>query len=214
MCRGRGCFTELPVLQLGSSAKVAAAGLARTRLLSQQLLAEQQHQYPVTAEQFAANSGCLEEYPSPGHQQSGPFSNCPAGKLCCEQDLCNHIDSPAMKHRLNKTLQLLLGEQSAYLGSISSLSGGGVVTSGGPTNQQIQNSSSDGWFRTATIAVPICGFVVLLILASLAIRLLQPIPSPNDKLVGLRLPESASPPLLGHHHIHHHHHHHNKLPLV
>lgn len=73
MCRGRGCFTELP-----SSAN---APLSR-----------------------AEHSGCLDE----------SFKNrqCPAGYLCCDQDLCNHVDNPAMRNRLNKTLR----------GSIQSLS--------------------------------------------------------------------------------------------
>ncbi|XP_058800626.1 BMP and activin membrane-bound inhibitor homolog [Phymastichus coffea] len=144
--------------------------------------------------EHAVYSGCLEQ--SSGERQ------CPQGKLCCQQDLCNHVDSPAMRSRLNKTLQVLLGEQRTYIGSIQPAMGQAVQT-------------SDGWFKTATIAVPICGFVVLLILASLAIRLLQPIPSQGDKLNGLITPE-MTPPLLGHHHHHHHiiHHHPNKLPLV
>ena len=79
-------------------------------------------------------------------------------------------------------IPVLLGEHRGYFGSMQ------------PAGQEVQ--TSDGWFKTATIAVPICGFVVLLILASLAIRLLQPLPSQGDKLNGLRMPENA-PPLLG-----------------
>lgn len=30
---------------------------------------------------------------------------CPKGFLCCSQDLCNHVDDPAMKNRFNKTIQ-------------------------------------------------------------------------------------------------------------
>ncbi|XP_011499420.1 PREDICTED: BMP and activin membrane-bound inhibitor homolog [Ceratosolen solmsi marchali] len=154
MCRGRGCFTELPLPVFGSTRQ-------------QQLVA-------ASRPEHAAYSGCLEE--------SFAERPCPQGKLCCGQDLCNHVDSPAMRSRLNKTLQVLLGEQRAYFGSMQ------------PSGQEVQ--TSDGWFKTATIAVPICGFVVLLILASLAIRLLQPVPSQGDKLNGLRMPENA-PPLLG-----------------
>lgn len=58
---------------------------------------------------------------------------------------------------------------------------------------------TDGWFKTATIAVPICGFIVLLMLASLAVRLLQPVPDP-DRPNGKLMPHRTSvngPPLLG-----------------
>ncbi|XP_015592729.1 BMP and activin membrane-bound inhibitor homolog [Cephus cinctus] len=143
LCRGRGCFTELP-------------------LRSNPLL--------------HSEHGCLEE--------SFKERQCPAGYLCCEQDLCNHVDSPAMRNRLNKTLQVLSGDQRAYSGS----------TVQHHSNHGSQNT--DGWFKTATIAVPICGLIVLLILASLAIRLLQPLPSQGDKLGPHRTPDNG-PPLLG-----------------
>ncbi|OXU26702.1 hypothetical protein TSAR_004956 [Trichomalopsis sarcophagae] len=160
MCRGRGCFTELPIPPMNGRH-------------FQQLTSRPEH---------AAYSGCLE--------RSFAERPCPPGKLCCEQDMCNHVDSPAMRSRLNKTLQVLLGEHRTYFDTMQ------------PAGQEVQ--TSDGWFRTATIAVPICGFVVLLILASLAIRLLQPLPSQGDKLNGLRMPETT-PPLLGPT---------NKMPLV
>lgn len=77
---------------------------------------------------------------------------------------------------------MLVGDSRAFLGPIQ------------PTGHGMQNT--DGWFRTATIAVPICGLIVLLILASLAIRLLQPLPNQIDKLGPHRMPDNA-PPLLG-----------------
>ncbi|XP_043271348.1 BMP and activin membrane-bound inhibitor homolog isoform X3 [Venturia canescens] len=147
MCRGKGCFTELP---LGSNSP------------------------SFLRPEHSANNGCLEE--------SFKEKQCPPGFLCCEQDLCNHVDSPAMINRLNKTLQVLVGDQRAFLGPIQ------------PTGPATR--ATDGWFKTATIAVPICGLVVLLILASLAIRLLQPLPSQGDKLGPHRTLDNA-PPLLG-----------------
>nr|XP_050863155.1 BMP and activin membrane-bound inhibitor homolog [Vespula vulgaris] len=146
MCRGRGCFTELPS-NVGSS-------LSRT--------------------EHNAYSGCLDK--------SFKERQCPAGFICCEQDLCNHVDSPAMRNRLNKTLQVLVNEQRTYLGPVQ------------PTGHGSQ--SSDSWFKTATIAVPICGLIALLVLASLAIRLLQPVPLQGDKLGGHRTADNG-PPLLG-----------------
>ncbi|XP_033220534.1 BMP and activin membrane-bound inhibitor homolog [Belonocnema kinseyi] len=119
-------------------------------------------------------SGCLEK--------SLKERQCLPGFLCCEEDLCNHVDSPAVRSRLNKTLQVLVGDSRVFLGPMQ------------PTGHGVQ--STDGWFRTATIAVPICGLIVLLILASLAIRLLQPLPNQIDKLGSHRMPDNA-PPLLG-----------------
>lgn len=77
---------------------------------------------------------------------------------------------------------VLLDEQHAYLGPVQ------------PTGHGSQ--SSDSWFKTATIAVPICGLIALLVLASLAIRLLQPVPLQGDKLGGHRTADNG-PPLLG-----------------
>ncbi|KAF3429037.1 hypothetical protein E2986_01092 [Frieseomelitta varia] len=124
--------------------------------------------------EHSAYSGCLDE--------SFKEQQCPTGYLCCEQDLCNHVDSPAMRNRLNKTLQVLVGDQRPFLGPVQPISHRG--------------QSTDGWFKTATIAVPICGLIVLLILASLAIRLLQPVPTQSDKLGPHRMPGNG-PPLLG-----------------
>ncbi|OAD61054.1 BMP and activin membrane-bound inhibitor like protein [Eufriesea mexicana] len=146
MCRGRGCFTELP----SNANPILLRGA------------------------HSAYSGCLDE--------SFKDRQCPTGYLCCEQDLCNHVDSPAMRNRLNKTLQVLVGDQRPFLGPVQPINHGG--------------QSTDGWFKTATIAVPICGLIVLLILASLAIRLLQPEPTQSDKLGPHRMPDNG-PPLLG-----------------
>ncbi|XP_078032678.1 BMP and activin membrane-bound inhibitor homolog [Augochlora pura] len=147
MCRGRGCFTELPS---NANPSLLRAG-------------------------HDTNGGCLDE--------SFKERRCPKGYLCCEQDLCNHVDSPAMRNRINKTLQVLVGgDQRPFLSPVQPINHGG--------------QSTDGWFKTATIAVPICGGIVLLILASLALRLLQPVPTQNDKLGPHRMPDNG-PPLLG-----------------
>jgi hypothetical protein len=63
---------------------------------------------PLSQAGHSTHSGCLDE--SFKHRQ------CPAGFLCCDQDLCNHVDSPAMRNRLNKTLQ---GSTSALLFPVS-----------------------------------------------------------------------------------------------
>lgn len=78
---------------------------------------------------------------------------------------------------------VLVGDQKAFSGRIEPT---------GPTTR-----STDGWFKAATIAVPICGLIVLLILASLAIRLLQPLPMQTDKLGCPHRMDHNGPPLLG-----------------
>jgi len=42
-------------------------------------------------------SGCLTD--------SLENRQCPAGFLCCNQNLCNHVDDPAMKNRFNQTIE-------------------------------------------------------------------------------------------------------------
>lgn len=45
----------------------------------------------------AGYSGCL--------NSTFKKDKCPEDFLCCDQDLCNHEDNPAMRNRLNKTLR-------------------------------------------------------------------------------------------------------------
>ncbi|XP_011049667.1 PREDICTED: BMP and activin membrane-bound inhibitor homolog [Acromyrmex echinatior] len=125
--------------------------------------------------EHTAHSGCLDE--------NLINRQCPAGFLCCDQDLCNHVDSPAMRNRLNKTLRVLIDAQRPYLAPLH------------PNNRG--NQVIDGWFPTATIIVAICGFIVLLMIASLAVRWLQPVPAQNaNKFVPHRTSNNG-PPLLG-----------------
>ncbi|XP_012223553.1 BMP and activin membrane-bound inhibitor homolog [Linepithema humile] len=120
-------------------------------------------------------SGCLAE--------SLEIRQCPVGFLCCNQDLCNHVDDPAMKNRFNKTIQELFGDQRAYLDSLH------------PSNHGSQ--PTDGWFPMATIVVGICGFIVLLMIVSLGVRWLQPVPAQNvNKFMPHRTSDNG-PPLLG-----------------
>jgi len=52
---------------------------------------------PLSRAEHTPHSGCLDD--------SFKSRQCPAGFLCCDQDLCNHVDNPALKNRLNKTLR-------------------------------------------------------------------------------------------------------------
>ncbi|KAL6261382.1 BMP and activin membrane-bound inhibitor homolog [Pogonomyrmex barbatus] len=131
---------------------------------------------PFSRAEHNVHSGCFDEsFKSP---------QCPAGFLCCGQDLCNHVDNPAMRNRLNKTLRVLIGDQRAYLAPLH-------------PNSQTGNEASDSWFRTATIVVAICGFIVLLMIASLAVRWLQPMPEQNANKFVPHQTSDNGPPLLG-----------------
>ncbi|KYQ57121.1 BMP and activin membrane-bound inhibitor like protein [Trachymyrmex zeteki] len=125
--------------------------------------------------EHTAHSGCLDE--------NLKNRQCPTGFLCCDQDLCNHVDSPAMRNRLNKTLRVLIDDQRPYLAPLHPNSRG--------------NQAIDGWFPTATIVVAICGFIVLLMIASLAVRWLQPMPAQNATKFVPHRTSNNGPPLLG-----------------
>lgn len=225
MCRGIVCFTKL-------------SNESTNSLLSER-------------------SGCLDKIPE-DHQ-------CPKDSLCCNQDLCNHVDSPALRSRLNKTLtrqgstvfsslfaflvlqhschriyhvslhvslqynilvrsifsimwlefcsyiRTLLIElnmyffqwfASRYLTLVHD-----IVVAKTSDDQRLYFASlhpkgQDGgqttvhWFPSA-IVVAICGFVVLLIIASLAVRWLHPIPPQNTNKFVPRRTSDNGPPLLG-----------------
>lgn len=69
---------------------------------------------------MCVGNGCFTELPKKGYligtkpehsvkngciAKSLKETPCPLDALCCYQDLCNHVDSPAMISRLNKTLR-------------------------------------------------------------------------------------------------------------
>ncbi|KAJ8939617.1 hypothetical protein NQ318_012340, partial [Aromia moschata] len=80
--------------------------------------------------------------------------------LCCHHDMCNHIESPQTKNLMNNT----------FLGDVPE-------ESDSRYQQQQQEpflySNSEVWFRAATIAVPICGAVILFVLIALAVKILK-----------------------------------------
>ncbi|XP_071442961.1 uncharacterized protein [Hetaerina americana] len=90
--------------------------------------------------------------------------------LCCHSDMCNHIDSPEIRLRLTN--------DSLFVGSSSlgvQQSGGSAVDSGDPAGSPALyfGSGHDGWFRVATIAVPICGALILMLLIFVAFKILR-----------------------------------------
>ncbi|XP_044271902.1 BMP and activin membrane-bound inhibitor homolog [Tribolium madens] len=74
--------------------------------------------------------------------------------FCCHYDMCNHVDSPQTKDIINNTQQ----ESHATIGNLQ---------------QPIDYTNSQVWFRAATIAVPVCGAVILFVLIALAVKILR-----------------------------------------
>ncbi|XP_057656803.1 uncharacterized protein LOC130894190 isoform X1 [Diorhabda carinulata] len=79
--------------------------------------------------------------------------------MCCHYDMCNHIENPQTKNLMNATK---------------------LVASPRETDAKYQKreekflySDSEVWFRAATIAVPICGAVILFVLIALAVKILK-----------------------------------------
>ncbi|XP_029179080.1 uncharacterized protein LOC114946636 [Nylanderia fulva] len=129
----------------------------------------------------AERSGCLD----------GSLKNrqCPEGFLCCFNDLCNHADGDAWKITVKEKQQeqekTLISDQRVYLDPILS------------NSPDVGNQTTVHWFTNATIIVAVFGLVLLLMIASLAVRWLQPMPPQNtNKFVPHRTSDNG-PPLLG-----------------
>ncbi|XP_004924123.1 BMP and activin membrane-bound inhibitor homolog [Bombyx mori] len=71
---------------------------------------------------------------------------------CCFKDLCNHEDSPLARARLNLTNELDSNPVSSERGA---------------------NYNGEVWFKAATIAVPVCGALILFLLVAVAVKLLK-----------------------------------------
>ncbi|KAF5306976.1 hypothetical protein FQR65_LT07198 [Abscondita terminalis] len=90
--------------------------------------------------------------------------------LCCYHDMCNHADSPETKVLLNNT----------FLGATNNETDNRVIENIGAKQDPALYTESEVWFRAATIAVPICGAVILLALILLAVKLLRTESSNNQ----------------------------------
>ncbi|XP_063826237.1 BMP and activin membrane-bound inhibitor homolog [Ostrinia nubilalis] len=73
--------------------------------------------------------------------------------LCCFRDMCNHEDSPLSTARFNAS---------------------GIDSDGNAVASE-RGASYNGevWFKAATIAVPVCGALILFLLVAVAVRLLK-----------------------------------------
>ncbi|KAF4519291.1 hypothetical protein B566_EDAN002181 [Ephemera danica] len=102
--------------------------------------------------------------------------------LCCQRDMCNHIDSPEMRQLLNATF---LGGSPSFLSFCVRISVGKKFplrrvlltlaifpACAIPTNGRVY-FGNDVWLKAATIAVPICGGFILVLLIILAVKILR-----------------------------------------
>ncbi|CAH1396628.1 unnamed protein product [Nezara viridula] len=111
--------------------------------------------------------------------------------LCCHEDMCNHVDSPEAREKYNETIldrRKLLNdtpELSVRCRQISRMLPVAVdddlkaftVRSQlrlGEEGERVEYTDQDAlWFRAATVAVPIFGALILLILIFLALKILR-----------------------------------------
>lgn len=118
---------------------------------------------PAPRRAHHARHGCLHHLADTEKEALSRCHNSPSGGggaagawdhsllLCCFSDLCNHEDSPLARARLNLTAG------DADSNAIPSAAG----------------YSSEVWFKAATIAVPVCGALILFLLVAVAVRLLR-----------------------------------------
>lgn len=118
---------------------------------------------PAPRRTYHARHGCLHhlaesEKEALSRCQNSPMSGGPPPRehsllLCCFKDLCNHEDSPIARARLNLTI--VDSEGSAV------------------ASERGANYNGEVWFKAATIAVPVCGALILFMLVAVAVRLLK-----------------------------------------
>ncbi|XP_069683424.1 uncharacterized protein [Periplaneta americana] len=114
---------------------------------------------------FKARHGCLELLDRVRQNQCQQMgSNRGHSQLlwCCHKDMCNHIDSPENKLRFSEN----------FSGSILNTSEDRLYLNGAP-QAPTGYTNNEVWFRAATIAVPICGALILFVLIALAIKILR-----------------------------------------
>ncbi|XP_013183243.1 BMP and activin membrane-bound inhibitor homolog [Amyelois transitella] len=115
---------------------------------------------PAPRRTHHARHGCLHHLADTPQEAMAHCQNSPGGTptlahsllLCCFNDLCNHEDSPQARARLNVT---------------------GEFDANAVASERGANYNGEVWFKAATIAVPVCGALILFILVAVAMRLLK-----------------------------------------
>lgn len=95
--------------------------------------------------------------------------------MCCNEDMCNYIDKLEIWIQVTKL-------NESYTG----VSGGGNGNDGSSYFGQDAALRQDVWFKAATIAVPICGIFILILLVVLAVRMLRKDSKRHQKAMEVR----------------------------
>ncbi|XP_014252810.1 BMP and activin membrane-bound inhibitor homolog [Cimex lectularius] len=138
-----------------------------------------------------ASHGCLELLPRERNHGCQNLPGAPKGLpqntllLCCKEDLCNHVDSPETRNKFNETIHAVAAVHA---------NNDEAQMLKGPTSRRPGYSSHEVWFKAATIAVPICGALILLMLILLAVKILKTDPQTHPPK--LRGKGGGSPNLL------------------
>ncbi|XP_030761677.1 uncharacterized protein LOC115886584 [Sitophilus oryzae] len=116
----------------------------------------------VDFKKSAGHHGCIEFLTAPDRNICLLKQEYPAAEVkpllnCCSSDLCNHVDSPVAKNIPNNTFaeEDSVGKQQQN------------------NQEQMMYTDTNIWFRVATIAVPICGAIILFVLIALAVKILK-----------------------------------------
>lgn len=123
-----------------------------------------------------ARHGCLEMLDRVQQEQCHQLSSSSSHLQilwCCYKDLCNHIDSP-------ENFKLNTSEDRLFFN--------------GAPQAPVGYNNNEVWFRAATIAVPICGALILFILIALAIKILRRDSIEQDFIHGAKHGGSIFPP--------------------
>ncbi|KAJ3643543.1 hypothetical protein Zmor_026246 [Zophobas morio] len=114
---------------------------------------------------YRGRHGCVELLSENEKNNSDLCSDPPPHKkslmFCCYHDMCNHMDSPLTKDLINNTLGEFQDSSDNHYASIANL------------QEPIDYINSQVWLRAATIAVPVCGAVILFVLVALAVKILR-----------------------------------------
>ncbi|KAG4070101.1 hypothetical protein HA402_013344 [Bradysia odoriphaga] len=156
-----------------------------------------------------ARHGCMELLQDDGHQMqcdNSPRKHVKQSSssfdsllLCCHDDMCNHDMADNKKLKPNLTSE---NSDDIFHASGSPYNDKQLEKQQQypyPVNAEVPLSSSDYssdiWFKVATIAVPICGAVILFILIVLAIRILKNEGIDSPKLSGSSCSGNRKPPV-------------------
>ncbi|XP_049810722.1 BMP and activin membrane-bound inhibitor homolog [Schistocerca nitens] len=161
--------------------------------------------------------GCLDMLHRDQQEACSEDGGAGAGLSCCSTDMCNHVDGLAHAHAFGRQYAAWHhGRLNAS--SLTGAAGNASASARGAASpESTAYASGEVWLKAATIAVPVCGVVILVALVAAAVRILRrdarelaaaSAACKAPPLARCKVPLLPSAAAAAHHH-HHHHHHHN-----